>query len=515
MQRLITYLGNRITGVLSGFDRLIFRGYIRAFSCIELFEHFLSHVSVLRKDFGAFTQRTTQAISDRAKADAQRFGIPFEYLPSSATNKEDKARAFLAQRKIITGPICVLSTIEPCTTWEVHRVRERKCTELRRRIAKCLHLYSYFVHPRFGFMHVRLQTWFPFQVQVYVNGREYLGRRLDQQRRVYRRADNCFPYIADLEHAQEVIDELLAMRWRNVLDGFASQVHPTLPAILQGYPTQYSWSVYQSEWATDFLFKKQEALTAIYPHIVHVAMTHFSSDDVMRFLGKKIVHAFRGEVVTSFKRRLDGVRVKHWVGLNSLKAYDKPCNLRIEATINDASQFKIYRPAQGEGPETKALRSLRKGIADLRPRAKISHTACKRYADAIAAGLDDTVPLQELLAAITRPATLDGQRVRPMHPLESKDLALLKAIGRGEFALTGFRNRDIAAILFPTTDASPVERRRRSARVTRLLRLLRAHGLVEKRPHSHRYSLTDKGTTVVAASIAAANATIAALTRCA
>jgi hypothetical protein len=515
VQRLITYLGDRITGVLSGFDRLVFRGYIRSFCCERLFETYLSMAGILHKDFAAFTRRTTEAICDRALADARRLGVPYEYLPSAATSKEDKACAYLAQRPIVSGPICVLATIEPCFTWQVHRSRERKRIELQRRSGKCQHLYFYFLHRQFGFMHVRLQTWFPFQVQVYINGREYLGRQLDRQRRVYQRADNCFPYLADVAHAQQVIDELLAVRWKAILDGFVEQVHPTLPDVLQDFKAEYSWSVYQSEWAVDFMFKNQEALTAIYPHIVHVAMTQFRSNDVMRFLGKKLAPTFRGEVITSFKRRHEAIRVKHWVKLNSLKVYDKPCNLRLEATIAQPSLFKVWRQAEGQGPQSRALRRLRMSIADLRRRAQISHAACERYANAVAAGLDDKVPLHELLSSVSQPTTLQGRRVRPLHPLEPTDLALLKAVGRGEFQLTGFRNRDIADILFPTAAATPDEQHRRSARVTRLLRLLRAHGLIARRAHSHHYDLTSKGKTIVAAAIAAAHATIAALNRCA
>ena len=42
---------------------------------------------------------------------------------------------------------------------------------------KCLHLYHYLIHPLFGFMHLRLQTWFPFSLQVCLNGREWLARQ--------------------------------------------------------------------------------------------------------------------------------------------------------------------------------------------------------------------------------------------------------------------------------------------------------------------------------------------------
>lgn len=515
MQRLTAYLGKRISGVLSGFDRLVFRGYIRAFCCPEMFETFLAVTKVLHKDFGRFTQRVTEKVCARAKSDAERHGVPYRYLASCSSDKETIARRFVEEHSIRGGPICVLGSVEPCKTWQIHRSRESKRIELRHRRGKCQYLYFYAIDPEFGFMHVRLQTWFPFQVQVYINGREYLARQLDRQHRVYRRADNCFPHLPDVAHAQDVMDRLLALRWQSVLDAFADRIHPTLPDILQGFRAGYSWSVYQSEWATDFIFKDQADLAAIYPEIVRVAMTNFSSDDVMKFLGKKAVHTFRGEVVTSFKRRVEGVRVKHWVGFNSLKTYDKPSNLRIEATINDPSEFKVIRCAQGKGPESKSRRELRKSIADLRRRAKVSHDACSRYANAIGAAVHEKKPVHQIFESVARPAHLDGRRVRAIHPLDPNDLALLKAVGRGEFALNGFRNQDIARLLFPIHAGTPEERRKRSAKTTRLLRLLRAHKLIQKQTRSNRYLVTQQGHAIIAAAIALASATVDSLTRCA
>jgi hypothetical protein len=55
------------------------------------------------------------------------------------------------------------------------------------------------------------------------------------------------------------------------------------------------------------------------------------------------------------------------------------------------------------------------------------------------------------------------------------------------------RNRDLQALLFPTNPTDKAEARRRSAAVTRKLRLLRAHGILQKLPHTHRYQVTPHG----------------------
>ena len=53
---------------------------------------------------------------------------------------------------------------EPCMTFEYHRSQDRNERGFRLRPGQCLHLYKYFLHPRFGFMNARIQTWFPFNV---------------------------------------------------------------------------------------------------------------------------------------------------------------------------------------------------------------------------------------------------------------------------------------------------------------------------------------------------------------
>lgn len=54
---------------------------------------------------------------------------------------------------------------------------------------KCLFLYCYVIDREFGFLHVRLQTWFPFTIHVYVNGHERLARQINKRGFGYRRLD--------------------------------------------------------------------------------------------------------------------------------------------------------------------------------------------------------------------------------------------------------------------------------------------------------------------------------------
>jgi hypothetical protein len=128
----------------------------------------------------------------------------------------------------------------------------------------------------------------PFQVQIWLNGREWLARTLDRNRIAYQRRDNCFPWIANVERAQHLMDAQLAIRWPFALDLLRARAHPAHEKVFAPWPFEYYWSVYQSEWATEVMFRDQRSLAELYQRLVQHGITRFQCRDVLRFLGKKI-----------------------------------------------------------------------------------------------------------------------------------------------------------------------------------------------------------------------------------
>ncbi len=88
-------------------------------------------------------------------------------------------------------------------------------------------------------------------------------------------------------------------------------------------------------------------------------------------------------------------------------------------------------------------------------------------------------------------------------------------MSRHEFLLNGLRNRDLRLLLYGPDPATAVAKRRQAAAVTRQLRLLRAHGLLHKVPKTHRYMVSDGGRIAITALLAARNAGVEELSRCA
>lgn len=520
MKRFLKRHADQVRGVLSGFDRLRFRGTLRWLAYADGMRSFLSCAGVLLKDFQSYVQGVTERIRCAAEDLARTEHRPLIYLNSSAISKEETARSIAVRDDVRDGLVCIFSAVEPCFSYEVHRSRERRLLELRGRPQKCLHYYFYFQDPQFGFLHVRLQTWFPLNVHVALNGREWLARQLDAAGVGYRRADNCFLDVADLARAQQLADAQLKTRWNQVFNQLIERVHPVHRQLVwRGRPIAYSWSLEQSEWASDVMFRSPDDLAALYPSLLRRGLHDFSSPEVMRFLGKKTpLHGgvnghFTGEVVSDLGRRADRLRIKHRLNGNWLKMYDKQGSvLRVETTLNDVRGMKVFRRAEGDAAGEPAWRSLRKGVADVRRRAQISDAANKRYLDALA-DVHAAEPLGQLVDALSRPAELNGRRVRALAPWSPHDAPLLAAVNRPEFTLQGFRNRDLRPLLFGAEPVDAQEVRRQGAQVTRQLRMLRAHGLILKVPHAHRYQLTARGRTILTALHAARQASVEQLTK--
>jgi hypothetical protein len=508
-----------VIGVLSGFDRVVFRGTLRLLAHRGGLMNYLSSAEVLLKDFGDYAQKMTQQLREASEALAQRTDRPIQYLASSATNKETVAREIARTQGIERGLICILEAVEPCLTYEIVRKRDAKLLDLEPRRRKCLYLYHYQIHPLFGFMHARIQTWFPFAIQVCLNGREWLGRSMVKAGLRYVQRDNCFIWLEDVVAAQRLMNQQVRANWPQLLEEIKVSLNPQHEAMFAVRPIDYYWTAYQSEWATDILFRDATTLARLYPRLVHHGLTTFFSPDVMRFLGRNIPPSGRLPpglklgVVSDMKARPEGVRLKHRVGDNAIKMYDKQGSvLRIETTINDVTDFKAFRRPEGNAAAPRSWRIMRKGIADLHRRAAVSQAANDRYLQAIAS-VEETTSVGELAARLCQPAKHNGRPVRALNPYAPEDARLLETISRGEFTLNGFRNRDLRRLLFDDEAASPELQRRHAAAVTRKLAFLRAHRLIRKVPASHRYQLTTAGRTIVTALITARNASTETLTR--
>jgi len=499
-----------VIGVLSGFDRMRFRGTLRSICYAEGMDRFLGRVNVRYKEFKEFALGLSEGLVAHARQVAQQAGRPFEYVASRHADKQAVAQRIAARDGINEGLVCVLRCLESCQSFAI-RQDGQGGFRFRPEERRCLYLYYYYLDREFGLMHVRLATWLPFGIQVCLNGREYLARRMRKAGIAFEQRDNCFVWIEDPARAQQMMQDLEERHWERWLKALATRVNPLLgrDSGLALHP--YYWSVSESEYATDVMFRDTAALQRVYPALVDHAIRRFDSKEVLRFLGRHTNCRFNGEVATSYLVRPEGVRVRHWLQENSIKMYDKQGSvLRIETTINNARRFTVRRMTVWKGVRRLRWVRMRHGVADLTRRVEISRAANERYLEALAV-VEISSPAHALLDPVSRPLKKKQRPYRALRPVSPPEAAVFAAVLKGQFLVKGFTNRDVREQVDSVKGADPRERCRASARTTRRLRLLRAHGLIRKVGGTRYYRVTPKGHQIMTAALKLRQADVAKL----
>jgi hypothetical protein len=389
----------------------------------------------------------------------------------------------------------------------VRQNHQTKKLEVRVEPGKCLHYYHYYLDATYGLRYTRLQSWFPFTMHVGLNGRDWLERQLLTAGIDFVKKDNCFTWIKDFEAAQALMNRQLETAWQPLLDDWARESFPLGPSLLES-EVPYYWSLQEGEFASDLAFRSADDLARLYPTWVQHAYSTLQSRDLLRFMNYRVRADGQpralGEVKTNIKELTEGICVRHHVLRNLLKMYDKQASvLRVESSLLDLGHFKVFRTKEGDEDGPKSYRPLRKGVADLHRRAEVSAKINERYLASLAT-VEEKRTLAEVTKDLGQRVTWQGRTCRALNPLSPEDAALLAAVGRGEFMIDGFSNRQIRALLFTDAElADAATQKRQSGKVTRFLRLLRAHGLIAKVPKTHRYQLTEKGRTTISVLLAA------------
>jgi len=487
MKEFISKFENKINSSLECFDRVVFKGHL-PISWSGNFMNFLRGKRLLFKNFGSYSKKQGEIIGEQIEKWAEKRGRPSLYLRSSRTRKDDLVREILEKQPTERGLVCVLRGVEACHSFRLVYGKGRP--QLVNTTRKCLCYYVYLLDREFGLIHIRIQTWAPFTVQVCLNGHDWLARRMDDAGIGYTQKDNCFTHIEDPVHAQRLADRFVKLKWKSKLDALARRVNPLLKTELDGM--KYRWCTEQAEYSTDLVFKKASDLDRLYSKLLNHAIVGLGAKDILRFFGKKLDGRFKSDQQSHCRKRNPGARAKHWFKGNWIKMYNKHGNvLRVETVINRPYEFKIYRKGKRKGRLTMGWFPMSKWVGNLYRYMELSQQANHGYLDGLAALVPEK-PDEETLHQLSRRVRRKGRSHRGFNPADKNDLALIKAVCRGKYALGGFRNADIREELYGHT-SNKRKKRRDAARTTRLFKRLHVRGWIRKVPRSRRWKMTPRG----------------------
>ena len=469
-----------IEGVLGCFDRLVVTGTLTEVAHPEAMAAVLWRNNIRCFDIGTFAEPLRAAIRDNALKAAREQGAEVEYLSrSKGVRKEELIAKVLAKRGMQPGLVHVLSVMEACTTFKPWHDKATGKTGLKMAPGKCGTYYFYLIDEELGLMYVRVPTWLPCRLQIYFNAHNWLASQLRKEGIAFKMEDNAFVEIADWKRAQEVAAGFSVEKWERKFHELAARFCP----VVEKFKSGYHWSVMQVEQSLDVVFKKPEQLAPLYEELSRQAVLTVRVPDMARFWGKRF--SPEAEAQSDFKTLVEGTRIKHVLGRQAIKMYDKGGRvLRIEATSNDITFFRHHRKVVGrDGREEYKMAALKKSIYSLSDVAEILGAACGRYLDFLGT-LEDNTPQRHDLDKISRTVRDDKDRTwRGFNLFLKEDLNVVLAVLHGEFTINGLSNRRLQAVLPGKS----------SSQVSRILRRLRNHGLLKKVGKTYRYYLTNLG----------------------
>lgn len=477
---LARYEGD-IEGVLGCFDRLVVTGTLTEVAHPEAMRAVLYREGIRCFDIGQFAEPLRQRIRDNAVEQARAAEVEVEYLArSKGVRKEDLVAKVLKRRGNHPGLVHVLSVMEACAVFKPWHDKVTGKTGVKMVPGKCGTYYFYLIDPELGLMYVRVPTWLPCRLQIYFNVHHWLAAKLRAEGIDFEMEDNAFVRISDWKRAQELASGFSVQEWESKFHSLAARFAPVVEKFSRGY----HWSVMQVEHSLDVVFKKREVLTPLYEEISRQAVLAIRVPEMARFWGKR--YSPEAEAQSDFKTLVEGTRIKHSLGRQSIKMYDKGGGrvLRIEATSNDITFFRHHRKVVSRnGQQEYKMAALKKSIYSLSDVVGILSAACLRYLDFIGT-LEDQTKARLDLDHISAPVRDHSDRSwRGFNLFLKEDHAVLLAILRGEFTINGLSNKRLRALLPEKS----------SGQIARILRRLRLHHLIKRVGHTYRYYLTSLG----------------------
>lgn len=336
------------------------------------------------------------------------------------------------------------------------------------------HYYFYAVDEDFGPFFLKFCSYFPFNAKLCINGHEYLKRQLAKRGIEFEALDNGILSCADPKQMQRLCESITSAKIDRLLRKWLKRLpHGFTPADRRD-GIRYDVSILQAEFALTQVFDRPVQGRAFFEEVIRENIDLGRPDHVQLIFNRRVTKRtpsrYRTRVITDGVTPSLHVDYKH----SRIKQYHKEGRaLRTETTINDTYDFGVGRR-----------------LCNLDELKSIGFAANRRLLGVQRISHDCTIGA-ETFGDLNRPRLVDTQRASALRYGDPRIHALFGALLTFRLLPQGFCNRQLRKHIAPLLGFSLDEYSQ--GRMTYDLRRLRLHGLIQRVPHSHRYTVTDAG----------------------
>ena len=481
LEQFSELFGRFLVFVYHCFDRIVINGYLlgltRPENAVYFFRDVLGHRAITKE---VLRQRTTE-YARWVEAFARNHHIPVEWA-GKGVRKEEYVRPWLRrmERAKRYGVYFIFKSMEQGPTFRSilpkFRTADPDYRILRPHRSRFTYYYFYLRDHILGPMVVRVASFVPFHTTYYLNGHSFIAQELTRAGIAFRRDDNAFLAVADVQALQTTADRLSPQIIRQRLDHWTLVLGPKFSRReRQAMYLRRSYFLQQVEYCRNFIFQRRFPIHALFERGCELGLAHLTAQQISDLFGLRRTKRLKGKLHATLEQLEQGHHVLRIYCKNAfLRQYEKfRTFLRNELCANNVADFQLKKGLEHLG----VVREKFLAITD-------------RFATVQAQWLNVHVDFP-MLQHLARPIRIGAAKVPGIKIHDTRMIRLMEVLLEGATFVTGRRATELhhaVVIRFQL----PLEQYGLN-QLRYDLRKLRAHGLLERDGHRYAYRLTDKG----------------------
>lgn len=486
METFRKLFGSLLAFVYHCFDRIVIQGYLPLLTRPEHIVHFFRDVHGIYPITKQALAKRTREYQAWVEAFARNHRIPIQWPDPNMKKKDIKKEDFVRpyclamERRQRFGVYFIFKSLEQGPTFR--SVPPKFPTDdpdyrlLYRNRSRYTHYYFYIRDDVLGPMTMCVGSFLPFQTTYYINAHHFIAGQLQRQGVRFRKDDNAFLWVSDVEALQAAADRLSPEVIRKRLDYWTLVLGPKFSKKdRSAIHLRREYSLNQVEYCRNFLFRRNFPIHKIFERSCELGLFRLTADKITQIFGVRKHKRMRGKLHSLLEKLDHGHHVLR-IYCQSLVArmYEKFATfLRLEICVNRMKDL-----------------GLKKGLENLNALRQKLIPATDRLAGFEAELLNVHVDFP-LFQHLAKPILSGKTKIPGIKIQDTRMLRLMEVLLHGGSQLAGWRTAQIHEAIRAAFELTP-----EAYTLTQLrydIRKMKGHGLVERDGKRYSYRLTEKG----------------------